>query len=201
MQMKYRTETAEIKANVHVENQNLCLLVNDALVHVLNGKDIKVPKTFIIPNDAVITLKEDQRRIYINDLDDLIKLENKDEFTIKLSIEIPILPVSIPRFIRDSLVKISVVPYFSCNCWINDSPRTITIYTKERFERNFEQREIFKEKIMESIPDGEYIRIPTFCPYFGNCISNLPDISYISNDGKQVTEFDIDATERRRATI
>ena len=199
--MKYRTETAEVKANVYTEDQNLCLLVNDTLVHVPNGKNIKIPKTFIIPNDAVIILKKDQRRIYINDLDDLIKLENKDEFTIKLSIEIPILPVSIPRFIRDTLVKISVTPYFSCDCWLDASARTITIYTKERFERNNEQREDVKRKIMQSIPDGEYSQIVPFCPYYGNCISDFPDISFISNDGRQVTEFDIDAWERRRAVL
>ena len=199
--MKYRTETAEVKAVVYAQDKNVCLLVNETLVHVSNVKNIKIPETFIIPNDAAITLKKDQHRIYINDLDDLIKLENKNEFTIKLSIKIPILPVSIPRFIRDKSIKITQVPYFSCDCWINGSPRTITIYTKERFEHNAKQREIFKEKIMESIPDGEYIRIPPFCPYYGNCISDFPDISYISNDGKQVTEFDIDATERRRAII
>ena len=199
--MKYRTETAEVKANVYTEDQNLCLLVNDTLVHVPNGKNIKIPKTFIIPNDAVIILKKDQRRIYINDLDDLIKLENKDEFTIKLSIEIPILPVSIPRFIRDTMIKISATPYFKCDCWLDGSPRTITIYTKERFERNIKQREIFEKKIREPIAKGEYIRIPPFCPYYGNCVSDFQDISYISNDGKRVTEFDIDATERRRAVL
>ena len=199
--MKYRTETAEVKANIHAQDQNVCLLVNDTLVQVPNGKNIKIPKTFIIPNDAVIILKKDQRRIYINDLDDLIKLENKDEFTIKLSIEIPILPISIPRFIRDTLVKISVTPYFSCDCWLDASARTITIYTKERFERNNEQREDVKRKIMQSIPDGEYSQIVPFCPYYGNCISDFPDISFISNDGRQVTEFDIDAWERRRAVL
>ena len=199
--MKYRTETAEVKANVHAENQNLCLLVNDALVHVLNGKDIKVPKAFIIPNDAVIKLGKDQRRIYINDLDDLIKLENKDEFTIKLSIEIPILPVSIPKFIRDTLVKFAVIPYFSCDCWVNGSPRTMTIYTKERFERNNKQRETFKEKIMESIPIGEYTTIPPFCPYYGNCISDFPDTVHISNDGKEVTEFEINKKEARKMVM
>ena len=188
--MKYRTETAEVKANIHAENQNICLLVNDTLVHVPNGKNIKVPKTFIIPNDAVIRLKKDQRRIYINDLDDMVKLDNEDEFTIKLSIEIPILPVSIPRFIRDTLVKISVIPYFTCDCWLDGSPRTITIYTKERFERNVKQREIFKKKIAQSIPDGEYNRIPPFCPYYGNCISDFQDAVYISNDGKEITEFE-----------
>lgn len=199
--MKYRTETAEVKAVVYTEDQNVCLLVNETLVHVLNGKNIKVPKTFIIPNDAVIRLKKDQRRIYINDLDDMVKIGNDNEFTIKLSIEIPILPVSIPRFIRDALVKISVIPYFKCDCWVNGIPRTITIYTKERLERNNEQREDVKSKIMQSIPDGEYSQIVPFCPYYGSCISDFPDTVHISNDGKQVTEFDINATERRRTVL
>ena len=198
MRMKYRTETAEVRAKIHTEDQNMCLLVNDTLVHVLNGKNIKVPKTFIIPNNAVITLNKNQRRIYINDLDDTVKLGSNKEFTIKLSIEIPLLPISIPKFIRDTLIKISVTPYFSCDCWINGSPRTITIHTKERFEGNARQREIFKEKIMESIPDGEYTTIPPFCPYYGNCISDFPDTVHISNDGKQVTEFEIDMTEIRK---
>ena len=196
--MEYRTETAEVKAKVHGEGENLCLLIEDSVVHVPNGKNIKVPKTFIVPNSAVIQLGNNQNRIYINDLDDTIKLENKDEFTIKLSIEIPNLPISIPRFIRDTLIKISITPYFKCDCWVNGSPRTLTIYTKERFERNIEQRKIFEKKIMQSIPDGEYSEIPPFCPYYGNCISDFPDTVHISNDGKQVTEYDIDMAEIRK---
>ena len=196
--MKYGTETAEVKANIHAQDKNVCLLVNDTLVQVPNGKNIKIPKTFIIPNDAVIILKKDQRRIYINDLDDLIKLENKDEFTIKLSIEIPILPISIPRFIRDTLIKISITPYFKHDCLVNGNLRILTIYTKERFERNTRQREIFKEKIMASIPDGEYTTIPSFCPYYGNCISDSPYTTHISNDGRQVTEFEINKKEARK---
>jgi len=192
--MKFETKVMEVKTTFSTEkgsssNKHGCILTENTNTKLSNGRMVSIPKGNTIHNGALIGYQEYSNRIYINDL---TNSPGNEEVTLKLEVKIPILPKCIPNFIVEGLTKVSLIPYFSCDCWSGDNPKTVSIYGKERFERFDEEINSYKSFLMKSIPDGKFKKIRPFCPYYLKCKSDFPEQVFINNKGEEKTQFDLD---------
>ena len=190
--MKYATENIEIKVKISLEpgssNNITCPLKESVLVKLSDGTSIKVPKGFIIHNTDLIDYEKISIVHYINDLDDFSTTDN-EEITIKLKIEVP---HGLLKFVRKKFTKITAVPYFKCECLADGKTKMVVIYTKERFERNDKMWERYKKLSAESLPNGKYGIINSFCPYYGNCNLDSHQKVYLSKNGKELSQIEMD---------
>lgn len=197
--MEYKTEVVEVKTIASTSdggstNKHGCLLDENTRVTLSDGRTVTIPKASTIHNGALIGYMEYSHRMCINDLTDFSYYNDK-EITLKLRIDTPKLPHYIPKFMRGALIeiftKISIVPYFTCDCWSMVDAKTISIYGKERFEEHNETRQFHINSIIEGLPDGKFAEINPFCPYYGDCISDFHENVFISNTGEEFSEMDI----------
>lgn len=193
--MEYNSEIVEIKTSISTGdggsvNKHGCMLEESTSVTLSDGRIVTVPEASTIHSGAIIGYTEYSHRMYLNDLTDYSNF-NGEKITIKLKIETPILPHWVPQFIKEFLIKTSIIPYFSCDCWTGFTARTISIYGKERFERHNEMRQEFIKYSTERLSDGEFVKMRRFCPYYGDCISEFNEEIYISNTGEEFSELDV----------
>ena len=200
--MEYTTEIIETKTSISTGdggsvNKHGCMLEESTSVTLSDGRIVTIPKASTIHNGALIGYAEYSHRIFINDLIDCSNL-SKEEITIKLRIETPKLPHFVPQFIKEFLTKTSIIPYFSCDCWTGCTARTIAIYGKERFEEHNERRQEFIKYSTERLPDGKFVKMSRFCPYYGDCISEFNEKIFISNTGEEFSEMEVDLIKMKR---
>lgn len=204
--MEYKTEILEAKTSISTGdggsvNKHRCMLEESTSVTLSDGRIVTVPKASTIHSGALIGYSEYSHRMYINDLNDCSNL-SKEEITIKLRIKTPILPHYVPNFMKgiltDIFTKTSIIPYFSCDCWTGSTARTIEIYGKERFEEHNKMREEYIKFITRRLPDGEFIEVSCFCPYYGGCISEFNEKICILNTGEEISKFDANMIEINR---
>jgi len=193
--MKYNSEIVEIKTSTSTGdggsvNKHGCMLEENTSVTLSDGRIVTVPEASTIHNGGLIGYAEYSHRMFINDLIDCSNF-SKEKITIKLKIEIPVLPHCVPQFIKELLTKVSIIPYFSCDCWTGLTARTISIYGKERFEEHNEMRREFLKYSLERLPDGKFVKMSRFCPYYGDCISEFIEKIFISNTGEEFSELDV----------
>ncbi|MCK5015300.1 MAG: hypothetical protein KAS66_15945 [Candidatus Omnitrophica bacterium] len=191
--MDYKQEIVEVKTVITTDkgqssHKHGCLFRRKTKVELSNGKTITIHKNSVIR----VRNQGQMQDVCIDDLDeDNVVLNDKQKITIKLKVETPKLRRFIPDFVKRPLNKISIVPYFICNCSINDIPKTVMIFSKEKFEEKEEKREAYKKKVADSLSDGKYAEIPPFCPYHDKCISDFPEKAFVSSDGRELSEFDM----------
>lgn len=159
-----------------------------------NGTSIKIPKGFIIHNTSLIEYQRISGILYINDLDDLLTADEK-EVTIKLKINVP---HALPNLFKRFFTEITAEPYFKCECLMNNKTSIVVIYTKERFEKNNKVWEEYKKRGASSLPDGKYGIIKLFCPYYGTCNSDFPEKIYLSKEGKEISQMEMDMMQVKK---
>lgn len=189
--MDYKQENIEVKTVITADkgqssHKHGCLFRKKTKVELSNGKTITIHKNSVIR----VGNQEEMQNECIDDLNDDLNIS--EEITIKLNVETPKLRKFIPNFVKRPLNKISIVPYFICDCSTNNITKTVMIFSKERFEEKKEERAIYKDKVAASLSDGKYAEIPPFCPYYDKCISDLPEKAFVSSDGRELSEFDMD---------
>lgn len=195
--MKYDTKIIEVKTNISVdddphEKKELHDFITGEYLSVKlsDGRTVDIPKRSIIHNNGgLIGYTEYSNRSYINDLSDMY-ISDDEEVTIKLKVKTPVLPHFVPKFIVKLFTKTSIIPYWSCDCWSWSTPRTVSIYTKEKFEEHDESRKMYLDFVTSSLPDGEYVEILKFCPYYISCISFIEEKVFISNTGEEISEME-----------
>lgn len=204
--MKFKTKTVEIKTSFLTENgatsnKNGFLLTENTKVNLSNKYSVSIPKGTTIHNGSVFGYKEYSNRAFVNDL---TTSPGDKPITIKLQINYPIIPDSIrkyiPNFIVKALTEVSIIPYFKCDCWIGITPKTVSIYGKEKFENHNVERKKYIDFMKVKMPDGEFKPIAPFCPYYGVCSSDFPDKVFIDNEGNERTQLEVDMFEIDKIT-
>ena len=202
IQIKYRPEVVETTSTISINNggstnEKGCLLKENSSVLLSDGRSVTIPKSFTVHSGGVIGYCEYAHRTYISDLDD-ISFRDRKEYTIKLNVQTPLLPKFVPEFVIRALTKVSLIPYFKCDCWAGTDPKTVLVYTKEKFEEYEKQKEEHKKFIMRLLPDGKYAELTVLCPYYHYCISQFPKKTFVSNDGEEYTEMEMDMIKIKR---
>ena len=198
--MDYKQEIVEVKTVITADkgiasNKYGCLFRRKTKVELSNGKSITIHKNSVIR----VGNQEETENGCIDDLDDELyisednlSLNDNKEITIKLMIETPKLHKIIPDLVKRPLNRISIVPFFICECSTDGIQKTVMIFSKERFEEKREERATYKDKVVASLSDGKYAEVLPFCPLHGKCISDFPEKSFFSSDGRELSEFDMD---------